>query len=212
MTKPNLSVACAGIELRFAGAMADAAVEVDISAATELVGYAAKFGVRSLPLGGFVETIAPGAFDGVLEDDVVGLFNHDPNQVLGRSSAGSLRLSIDDTGLRYEIDLAGDEVSTRVASYVGDKRITQSSFAFSLPFDGGDQWDQQDDGVIVRTILRVGRLWDVSPVTIAAYPDAEVQLRSAFEAVQTAAGARRAAEIRRVTNSRARELQLLSRG
>lgn len=44
-----------------------------------IVGYAAKFNTRSNNLGGFVEVIAPGAFDDVLDDDVRALFNHDRN-------------------------------------------------------------------------------------------------------------------------------------
>src|SRR5215475_2335681 len=51
-----------------------------------------------------VERIAPGAFDrAVREDDVRGLMNHDPNLLLGRTAAGTLKLSADATGLRYEI-------------------------------------------------------------------------------------------------------------
>jgi hypothetical protein len=67
-------------------------------------GYGAVFNRDSLDLG-FTERIAPGAFDKtVAEDDILGLFNHDRNMVLGRTSAKTMRLKIDDVGVKYEID------------------------------------------------------------------------------------------------------------
>lgn len=58
---------------------------------TKIIGYASVFNSRSeLIFGSFREVIKPGAFDDVLGDDVRALFNHDPNFILGRSSAGTL--------------------------------------------------------------------------------------------------------------------------
>ena len=205
MEKRFLSLPVPGIQLR---AAAGADTRIDISAAEGMTGYAAKFNVRSSPLGGFVETIAPGAFDGCLDDDVVALFNHDPSMVLGRASAGSLRLSIDDTGLRYDCDLAGDDISTRVASYINDGRVSQSSFGFTVA-PGGDEWDEGDDGAIVRTITRVGKLYDVSPVTYPAYPDATVSLRALYDADRQQRDAAVQAIRSREAARRARELDLL---
>ena len=68
----------------------------------KIVGYAAVFDQESEPLGGFVEVIAPGAFDDVLGADVRALFNHDANYLLGRTASGTLTLSVDAVGLRYE--------------------------------------------------------------------------------------------------------------
>lgn len=70
----------------------------------------------------------PGAFDDVLEDDVRGLFNHDPNFILGRSKAGTLSLSVDETGLKYDI-IAPDNPTIRDLVIAPLKRgdITQSS-------------------------------------------------------------------------------------
>ena len=58
--------------------------------APKIVGYAARFNQLSDVLGNFREQIMPGFFDGIEADDVRALFNHDPNYVLGRSSAGTL--------------------------------------------------------------------------------------------------------------------------
>ena len=60
--------------------------------------YGSVFDCRSeLIFGSFREIIRPGAFDDVLGDDVRALFNHDPNFILGRSAAGALNLSVDET-------------------------------------------------------------------------------------------------------------------
>lgn len=213
--KRFLSPLCQGIELRFANdpALTDG-VRTDISAAEGVVGYAAKFNVRSEDMG-FVEVIATGAFDDVLGDDVVALFNHDPNQPLARTSAGTLRLSIDETGLRYEFDLADDECSKRVAAFINDGRVTASSFAFTVAMDG-DRWEREPNGTIKRTILKMARLYDVSPVTYPAYPDASVALRAEVVAQGKATlaefEAAEKAEIEARAQRRARELELAQLG
>ncbi|BDM64546.1 prohead protease [Shewanella sp. NFH-SH190041] len=147
-----------------------------------IIGYAAKFDTRSNNLGGFVEVIAKGAFDDVLEDDVRALFNHDRNFVLGRVPAGTLKLSVDNVGLRYEITPPDTQtVRDLVLEPLKRGDITQSSFAFRLPSDGY-RWDEGDDGVYVRTITRVSKLLDVSPVTYPAYNDTEASARALNEA------------------------------
>lgn len=168
-----------------------------------LRGYAAKFDVMSENLGGFREQIAPGAFADVLKDDVRALFNHDANQVLGRTTAGTLRIAQDSTGLYYEVDLPDTQAARDLATSIERGDVSQSSFAFRVA-PNGDSWDENEDGVIVRTITKFARLYDVSPVTYPAYPDATIGTRSmeAWKASREAAAsainkAKRAAESRR---------------
>ncbi len=145
---------------------------------TRIIGYGSVFNSRSEPLWGFREIIKPGAFDDVLTNDVRGLFNHDPNFILGRSAAGTLSLSVDERGLQYNI-LAPDTQTIRdlvIAPMVrGD--ISQSSFAFQLARDG-DDWYEDDEGIVIREISKFSRLYDVSPVTYPAYQDADSGVRS----------------------------------
>lgn len=145
-------------------------------------GYAALYNTRSSNLGTaehpFIEIIAPGAFDGVLGNDVRALFNHDPNHVLGRSrdGQGTVRLFTDDTGLGFEITVPDTQLGRDLAALVKRRDIDQNSFAFRIAKDG-DKW-VEEGGAITRTIKRVAELFDVSLVTYPAYPDTTVALRS----------------------------------
>lgn len=155
------------------------AEETEEGQVARIVGHGAVFNKRSdMIMGMFKEEIAPGAFDDVLGDDVRALFNHDPNFVLGRTRSNTLALSVDTEGLRYEIT-PPDTQSVRdlVLAPLSRGDITGSSFAFRVAPDG-DEWHEEDDGLIVRTITRFSRLLDVSPVTYPAYPDAGAAARS----------------------------------
>lgn len=142
-----------------------------------LVGYAAKFDVRSEDLGGWVEELKPGAFDAVLKTkpDVRALLNHDPNHVLGRTTAGTLRLDADKVGLRAEMDLPDTQIGRDLAVSIERGDIDQMSFGFRV-LPGGALWDLDSDPA-VRTVSEVGELFDVSVVTYPAYPQTEVGLR-----------------------------------
>lgn len=145
---------------------------------THIIGYGSVFDSRSEVLWGFREIIKPGAFDDVLKDDVRGLFNHDPNFILGRSSAGTLSLSVDARGLQYNI-VAPETQTIRdlVISPMQRGDINQSSFSFRVARDGED-WYQDEQGIVIREITKVSRLFDVSPVTYPAYQEADSAVRS----------------------------------
>lgn len=144
-----------------------------------IVGYGSVFDSRSdLLFGSFREVIKPGAFDRVLNDDVRALFNHDPNFILGRTRAGTLSLSVDDKGLRYDITAPETQtIRDLVLAPMVRGDINQSSFAFRVARDG-DRWYQDDEGVVVREINEISRLLDVSPVTYPAYQAADSAVRS----------------------------------
>jgi len=139
-----------------------------------VIGYGAVFNTLSNDLGGFTERIDPKAFDGRTDDDVRFLLNHDPNFIYGRTTAGTLRLSIDEKGLRYEVDMPDTQSARDLEVSLERGDINQSSFAFTVE---EDSWDQGDNGII-RTINKVSRLYDVSAVTYPAYEEASVALRS----------------------------------
>lgn len=137
----------------------------------KLGGYASVFDEVSpyTPFG--QEAIAPGAFTRALETgDPRALFNHDPNQVLGRLSAGTLRLAQDSTGLEYEIDLPDTQLARDVRTLVERGDIDGASFQFVV----GEH--EKRDGVLWHT--DIADLIDVSPVTFPAYAGATSEARS----------------------------------
>jgi hypothetical protein len=143
----------------------------------KIYGYAAVFNSLSEDLGGFYERIAPGAFTNTLKtEDVRGLFNHDPNYVLGRTKSETLSLSEDDTGLAFSMDPPDTSWARDLLISIRRGDIDQMSFAFRTI---RDRWEQVGDQVI-RTLLEV-KLYDVSPVTFPAYPQTSAQVRSQFE-------------------------------
>jgi HK97 family phage prohead protease len=142
-----------------------------------IAGYAAVFNSETDIGGQFRETIAPGAFKASLASDVRALFDHDSSHVLGRTKAGTLRLTEDERGLAVEIDLPDTQAGRdlRVSMERGD--IDGMSFGFRVT---DQEWDERGD-IPLRTIRGV-ELFEVSVVTFPAYADTEVALRSLNEA------------------------------
>lgn len=140
-----------------------------------LVGYAAKFNTMSDDLGGFLETIAPGAFSRAIKEkhDVRALFNHDPNYVLGRTKSGTLTLREDGTGLEMCCAMPDTQTARDLMESVKRGDIDQQSFSFRCL---SDSWAMRD-GMSVRTLQDL-ELFDVSPVTYPAYQDTSVASRS----------------------------------
>lgn len=138
-------------------------------------GYAALYNSRA-NLGAFDEVIAPGAFDDVLNDDIRILFNHDPNFPLARSNKGqgTARVWTDDKGLKYSFKPGSQTYSRDLVEAISRGDISQSSFGFSID---SESWEHRD-GRDIRTIERVSKLYDVSPVSFPAYSDTEVALRT----------------------------------
>jgi hypothetical protein len=133
-------------------------------------GYAATFNDVT-DLGYFREQIATGAFEGRTDDDVRLLINH-TGVPLARTTNGTLRLSVDNGGLRYEAELADTQEGRDLYTLIKRGDISQSSFAFSIE---DEAWDNKTN---LRTVLKVGRLYDVSPVTYPAYATTTVQARA----------------------------------
>jgi HK97 family phage prohead protease len=126
-----------------------------------------------------VERIKPGAFDrAAREDDVRGLFNHDENQVLGRTKSKTMRLNADARGLKYEITPPDTQVARDVVTVLERGDVDGSSFAF-LP--NIVTWEEQRnaDGsmLYIRWIDEV-RLFDVGPVAFPAYQSTEAGIRA----------------------------------
>jgi len=141
-----------------------------------LTGYAAKYNKWSVDLGGFREKIKKGAFDEALENsNIMCLKNHDPNLVLGRNTSGTLRLKTNSVGLNFDDDVPDTTTGRDTVEEVRRGDISGCSFSFTI---AEDDWKYLEDGTVERTIIKVGEMFDVGPVTFPAYPDTTVSARS----------------------------------
>lgn len=160
----------------------DSAFELRASeSATTLRGYALRFN-NSYDMGWFTEEVSPSALNNANISDVRVLLNHDPNNILGRTKAGTARVGVDGVGLWYEVDLPNSPngQNARVAIERGD--ISQSSWGFSLRRDDtgrnvGNVWEMRN-GKEHRILTDVETVFDASPVTFPANPDTTVAKRS----------------------------------
>jgi len=172
-----------------------------------IVGYAAKFNVLSVDLGGWKEMLQPHAFAMAIAngEDCRCLRNHVDDNLLGRVSAGTLELDEDEDGLRFECDLPDTQTGRDTAESVRRKDMTGCSFQFTVR-EGGSSWNF-DAAMPVRTVLAngVNRLYDVGPVTFPAYESTEVDMRS-FEAAKAALqGLPAAAVLDAISRAKARQ-------
>lgn len=138
-----------------------------------LTGYAAVYDqptTRQRDYAG-TETIARSAFDGIMAHDVVALVNHDPHQILGRTSSGTLRLASDAHGLRFELTLPDTQLGRDTHTLVKRGDIQGMSFTAQVGTV------VRSKGGVVHTQFK--RLVDVSPVTFPAYEGTSVMARNA---------------------------------
>lgn len=151
-------------------------VEQRDDAPPRIVGYAARFNVKSEDLGGFREVIEPGAFrDSIGRDEVVALWNHDSAKPFARSGNDTLKLEEDDKGLRMEATPDETTWGQDALKSVQAGTVYRTSFGFRLKNRDKDQkWS--DDGQL-RTLLRVS-VFDVSPVTFPAYRQTRISVRA----------------------------------
>jgi uncharacterized protein len=142
-----------------------------------LVGHAAVFDTEAVIAGLFRETIAPGSFrKSIREADVRALFNHDPNYVLGRNKAGTLRLAEDGRGLAYEIDLPDTAIARDLYTSIERGDISQSSFAFKVVRE--KRAEPAKNETLPLFTVQEAKLFDVSPVTYPAYDATDVSAAS----------------------------------
>jgi hypothetical protein len=132
-----------------------------------------------LLLGDFVEQIDPGAFEIVTNrQDEDGkpletrcLFNHDPNHLLGRFPT-TMRMVVDDKGLRYECLLP--ETRSDLEELIARGDLKGSSFSFVVS-EGGERWTTEN-GQSRRIVTKVKAILDCGPVTYPAYSDSSVSV------------------------------------
>lgn len=140
-----------------------------------IVGYALKFNSWSENLGGFRERISPDSLDGTDMSDVRALIDHNSSQIIGRSKVGTLKLEVDDIGLKFRCQLPNTTYANDLMENLRNGNINQCSFAFQIDEDGEDIEYNDTLNIYDRTIKRIKSLFDVSVVTYPAYSNTDVQ-------------------------------------
>lgn len=135
-----------------------------------LEGYAAVYNSRT-NLGRFDELIMPGAFDAADISDARFLIDHE-GMPLGRTSAGTMKLTPDKKGLRYVVFLPETERARELYEAVKRGDLNKSSFAFTI---AAEDW-QMENGRQTRYIQSISTVVDASVVTFPAYLDTSAEI------------------------------------
>ena len=123
----------------------------------------------------YKEVIERGAFDNTDFSKCCLKYNHcDSIPVLARVRGGSLNLTVDDIGLKFDAKLFNTSVARDLYNLVKDGGIDKCSFAFTI------KEDEYDRETRTRKIKAIDKVLDVSLVDIPAYDDTDVSARSKF--------------------------------
>ena len=142
----------------------------------KIEGYFAVFNSIYQIFDDLSESVAPGAFDDTLGDDIRALINHDSSLVLGRNTAHTLDLRQDEHGLWGSITInPNDQDAMNLYARVQRGDVDQCSFGFDIL---SEDYDVREDGSVHWTIKKV-RLYEVSVCTFPAYEETNVKARSA---------------------------------
>lgn len=144
-----------------------------------VTGYAAKFESWSEPIcGWFVEQICRGAFEECDTSDAIMCFNHNVDDILARTSSGTLALAVDEIGLRFAFEAPATTRGNDMVELLRRGDVNKCSFRFIV---GQDEWLYADEqnGLEYdqRTIVKVSKLYDVALVVYPAYRDTEASVR-----------------------------------
>lgn len=126
----------------------------------------------------FEEVVDRKAFDSTDMSDVIMQYDHE-GRVFARKSNKTLTVEPDEHGLRIEADLGGTELGRQLYEEIKGGYTDKMSFGFTV--SGQDILDTKtDDGkdLTVRTITAIGKLYDVSAVSIPANNATEISVRS----------------------------------
>jgi HK97 family phage prohead protease len=149
-------------------------------------GYAVRFGDITTIGNDFRERIAPGAFtESLKRNDVVALIGHDTGRVLGRTSAGTLKLRQDRVGLFFSLEVDTSTPSGQEAlGTVRRQDVKGCSFAGRFL---AEEWQDGGEKLPLRTVTEID-LYEITLTAFPAYKTTDASVRSTDNA---AAAARR---------------------
>lgn len=135
-----------------------------------------------------LEQIDPNAFDDTDMSDVIMQYNHE-GRVFARTSNGTLELDPDEHGLHIRANLGGTEIGRQLYEEIEGGYTDKMSFGFRVGKDKREETEERDaeTGVttitVLRTILTISKLYDVSAVSIPANDGTSISSRNFAEGV-----------------------------
>ena len=146
----------------------------EVSGGRIITGYPIVFNKPSENLGGFIEYVESGALKGVSMDSVYLIYGHDFNNVLARNDAGTLKLSIDKTGLLFEATLPNTTLANDVLENIRVGNIRGMSFGFTV---ADESWEYgKNDDPDIRHVKQIDELFEITLTPIPAYKDTTVAI------------------------------------
>lgn len=149
-------------------------------------GYAITFNAWSHPLGygnyKFIERIDSRSLQECDLSDVIDTFNHNVDDILARTSSGTLKLEVDEIGLKFSFEAPNTSRGNDLVELVKRGDVNKCSFIMEV---SGESWTYADETngkqYHERTITGISKIWDISQVVYPAYKDTEVSVRSLNE-------------------------------
>lgn len=134
----------------------------------------------------FYEVIESGAFDNVINDSNINckaVLNHDEGNLLGRTTSGTLQLSIDEYGLKASLLVGNTTLWRDVLEMIERGDLYECSFK-SLVKNSDQFFTRDDKGNLICKVRNISKLFDVSIVNDGAYKNTNIKLRSLEEFLQ----------------------------
>ena len=134
------------------------------------------------------EQVDPSAFDNTDMSDVIMQYDHQ-GRVFARNKNGTLELSPDSHGLHIRANLGGTEIGRQLYEEIEGGYTDKMSFGFRVDKDKRDRTEERDEttGIttvtVLRTILSISKLYDVSAVSLPANDATSISARSFSEGV-----------------------------
>lgn len=128
-----------------------------------------------------IEQVDEKAFEGCDMSDVIMQYNHE-GRVFARISNGTLKTEPDEKGLKVTARLDGTELGRQLFNEIRGGYTDKMSFGFIVDEDELTK-REYDDGKVdyLRTITRIGKLFDVSAVSIPANNATSISARSFYD-------------------------------
>lgn len=128
------------------------------------------------------EVVSKDAFRDTDMSDTIAQFDHQ-GKVYARVSNKTLELLPDEHGLKVRMHLGGTEIGRQLYEEIKGGYITKMSFGFTVDEDETTRKDENNTEVYTRTITRIGKLYDVSAVSLPANDGTEISARSLIDGV-----------------------------